>query len=33
VLPPRIRELAQALFELPPSTNGDLRPPQDPQGV
>ena len=32
-LPPRIRELAQALFVVdPPSPNADLRPPEDPPG-
>src|SRR5437763_9484043 len=32
-LPPRIRELAQALFAVePPSPNGDLRPPEEAPG-
>ena len=33
MLPPRIRQLAQALFDLePPSPNGDLRPPEEKPG-
>jgi len=34
MLPPRIRDLAQGLFEFDlPSGNGDLRPPEEAQGI